>query len=146
MTGSYADIKTLTTSLFEYGMTAEGKTAMGYEEESMSLALGRWRKLQKDFYDEKTGQFDLSKVGAVRGREAQIPTLYDCIKFDCIHNSRIPLAKREELFRNSKVMADIIVPQEYGMYTWEKMLIGRNIVKNLLIKIDVVGVKAACEE
>lgn len=54
MTGSYADIKTLTTSLFEYGMTAEGKTAMGYEEESMSLALGRWRKLQKDFYDEKT--------------------------------------------------------------------------------------------
>lgn len=39
----------------------------------------------------------------------------------------------------SKVLADIIVPQEYGMYTWEKMLIGRNIVKNLLIKIDVVG-------
>lgn len=45
---------------------------------------------------------------------------------------------KDELFRNSKIMADIIVPQEYGMYTWEKMLIGRNIVKNLLIKIDVV--------
>ena len=42
------------------------------------------------------------------------------------------------MFMKSKVLADIIVPQEYGMYTWEKMLIGRNIVKNLLIKIDVV--------
>lgn len=136
----YADIKTLTASLFEYGKTAEGKTAMGYEEESMNLALGRWLKLQKDFYDKKTDQFDLSKVSAEYGSEGQIPTLYDCIKFDCIHNSCVPLAKREELFRNSKVMADIIVPQEYGMYTWEKMLIGRNIVKNLLIKIDVVGV------
>lgn len=64
--------------------------------------------------------------------------MYDCIKFDFIHNKNIPLAMRDELFRNSKIMADIIVPQEYGMYTWEKMLIGRNIVKNLLIKIDVV--------
>ena len=45
---------------------------------------------------------------------------------------------KDELFRNSKIMADIIVPQEYGMYTWEKMLIGMNIVKNLLIKIDVL--------
>ena len=76
----------------------------------------------------------------MEGNDAQIPTLYDCIKFDCIHNSMIPLAKRDELFTNSKIMADIIVPQEYGMFTWEKMLIGRNIVKNLLIKIDVVGV------
>lgn len=31
------------------------------------------------------------------------------------------------------------------MFTWEKMLIGRNIVKNLLIKIDVVGVTSFCQ-
>ena len=45
---------------------------------------------------------------------------------------------KKNTYSVSNVLADIIVPQEYGMYTWEKMLIGRNIVKNLLIKIDVV--------
>ena len=39
----------------------------------------------------------------------------------------------------------MIVPQEYGMFTWEKMLIGRNIVKNLLIKIDVVRESVLCQ-
>ena len=67
--------------------------------------------------------------------------MYDCIKFDCIHNSAIPLDAKVRLFNQSKILADVIVPQEYGMFTWEKMLIGRNIVKNLLIKIDVVGVR-----
>lgn len=134
----YNEIKALTNSLIEYGLTAEGAVATGYEEETISLALGRWRKLQKDFYDKQNDSFDLSKVKIEQNDNEQIPTLYDCIKFDYIHNKSIPLAMKDELFRNSKIMADIIVPQEYGMYTWEKMLIGRNIVKNLLIKIDVV--------
>lgn len=58
----YNDIKALTKSLIEYGLTAEGKVATGYEEESISLALGRWLKLQKDFYDKRNKTFDLSKV------------------------------------------------------------------------------------
>lgn len=62
MTSSYSDIKTLTRSLFDYGMTAEGKAATGYEMESMNLALSRWVKLQKDFFDIRTQTFDLSKV------------------------------------------------------------------------------------
>ena len=57
----------------------------------------------------------------------------------------IPLDARIRLFNQSKILADVIVPQEYGMFTWEKMLIGRNIVKNLLIKIDVVGVTSFCQ-
>ena len=139
MIDRYSDIKTLTHSLFTYGRTAEGKAAMGYEMETVNLALGRWVKLQKDFFDIRAQKFDLSKAGVVLGLvRLQIPTLYDCIKFDCIHNADLPLKNRDELFMKSKVLADIIVPQEYGMYTWEKMLIGRNIVKNLLIKIDVV--------
>ena len=62
LTSSYSDIKTLTRSLFDYGMTAEGKAATGYEMESMNLALSRWVKLQKDFFDIRTQTFDLSKV------------------------------------------------------------------------------------
>lgn len=58
----YNDIKALTNSLIEYGLTAEGQTATGYEEETISLALGRWLKLQKDFYDKRNDTFDLSKV------------------------------------------------------------------------------------
>lgn len=60
----YSDIKTLTHSLFMYGRTAEGKAATGYEMETVNLALGRWVKLQKDFFDIRTQKFDLSKVGA----------------------------------------------------------------------------------
>ena len=58
----YNEIKALTNSLIEYGLTAEGAVATGYEEETISLALGRWRKLQKDFYDKQNDTFDLSKV------------------------------------------------------------------------------------
>ena len=29
----------------------------------MNLVLGRWLKLQKDFYNAQTDTFDLSKVG-----------------------------------------------------------------------------------
>ena len=40
---------------------------MGYEMETVNLALGRWVKLQKDFFDIRTQKFDLSKAGVVFG-------------------------------------------------------------------------------
>ena len=59
---SYNDIKALTTSLVTYLKTCEGAAATAYEEETMNLVLGRWLKLQKDFYNRHTDTFDLSKV------------------------------------------------------------------------------------
>ena len=59
----YEDIRHLTSSLVSFLKTKEGQAATGYEEETMNLMLGRWLKLQKDFYDARTDRFDLSKVG-----------------------------------------------------------------------------------
>lgn len=64
--GRYEDIRHLTSSLVTFLKTKEGQAATGYEEETMNLMLGRWLKLQKDFYDARTDRFDLSKVGPCR--------------------------------------------------------------------------------
>ena len=45
-----------------------------YHGETLQLMLNRWCKLEKDF---KThGRFDISKI----------PDIYDCIKYDLLHN------------------------------------------------------------
>ena len=61
----------------------------------------RWAKLEKDF---KTKQkfFDISKV----------PDIYDCIKYDLQHNHHtLQFSQAEELYKYSKYLADIIIPQ-----------------------------------
>ncbi len=46
-----------------------------YHEETLQLMVTRWGKLEKDF-KLKTGLFDISKI----------PDIYDCIKYDLLHN------------------------------------------------------------
>jgi hypothetical protein len=58
-----------------------------YNKETISCVFGRWIKLHRDFWSKKKG-FDLSKV----------PDLYDCVKFDAIHNSVLQLPAIPELF------------------------------------------------
>ena len=48
--------------------------------ESLQLMINRWTKLEKDFKS-KTGYFDISKI----------PDIYDCIKYDLLHNNRSEL-------------------------------------------------------
>ncbi len=48
---------------------------------SGACALETRRKLHKAFYDEKKGQFDISKV----------PDIYDSAKYDAIHNAELGL-------------------------------------------------------
>ena len=67
----------------------------------------RWGKLEKDFKPRQTerqaenGIFDISKI----------PDIYDCIKYDTLHNSHLPLPNKNELYAASKALADVIVPQ-----------------------------------
>jgi inositol hexakisphosphate/diphosphoinositol-pentakisphosphate kinase len=46
-----------------------------YHEETLQLMVNRWGKLEKDF-KLKCGEFDISKI----------PDIYDCIKYDLLHN------------------------------------------------------------
>lgn len=104
----------------------------------------RWGKLEKDFLP-KTNVFDISKI----------PDIYDCIKYDVEHNRGI-LQNSEawkvavQLYTNVKVqtdqsalfylsffqnLADVVIPQEYGMTKAEKLTIAQGICTPLLKKI-----------
>ncbi|XP_014679838.1 PREDICTED: inositol hexakisphosphate and diphosphoinositol-pentakisphosphate kinase 2-like [Priapulus caudatus] len=103
-----------------------------YHEETWELMLRRWSKLEKDFKT-KTGLFDISKI----------PDIYDCIKYDMQHNQmHLHFDDTEELYLCSKSLADIIIPQEYGITVEDKLTISQGICLALLRKIrsDILNV------
>ena len=69
--------------------------------DSWELMQRRWSKLEKDFKTKK-GQYDISKI----------PDIYDCIKYDLQHNHhQILFQHSEELYKCSKYLADVVIPQ-----------------------------------
>ena len=63
----------------------------------------RWAKLEKDFYHKKKDRFDISKI----------PDIYDCIKYDIVHNKDLVLRLTgiAELFVCAECLADVVMPQ-----------------------------------
>ena len=81
-----------------------------YNNETFEMMARRWGKLEKDFKPRHTdrqaengggGIFDISKI----------PDIYDCIKYDTLHNPHLPLPNKNELYAAAKALADVIVPQ-----------------------------------
>lgn len=96
-----------------------------YHGETWDLMGRRWGKIEKDF-STKSKSFDISKI----------PDIYDCIKYDLQHNQHtLQYELAEELYITSKSLADIVIPQEYGLTTPEKLTIGQGICTPLLKKI-----------
>ncbi|KAK2178602.1 hypothetical protein NP493_538g05035 [Ridgeia piscesae] len=96
-----------------------------YHGESWELMIRRWNKLVKDF-GMKNDQYDISKI----------PDIYDCIRYDLQHNMKtLRFTEAEELHAYAKAMADIVIPQEYGITKDEKVLIAQCICAPLLKKI-----------
>lgn len=60
----------------------------------------------------------------------------DCIKYDLQHNQHtLQYEQAEELYLYAKYLADIVIPQEYGITIQEKLTIGTGICTPLLKKI-----------
>lgn len=106
-----------------------------YTGETFLLMSERWEKLFRDFYSAKTDKYDLSKL----------PDIYDCIKYDLLHNAHIGLRHAMELFTLAVKFASIYVPQEYGMELSEKQSIGIKVSQALCAKIraDIVTVMSS---
>ncbi|CAG7832693.1 unnamed protein product [Allacma fusca] len=100
------------------------KDAALYHGESWDLMARRWGKLEKDF--QAKGNFDISKI----------PDIYDCIKYDIQHNSHgLAFDQAEELYMYAKNLADVVIPQEYGLTQLDKLAIAQGICAPLLRKI-----------
>ncbi|XP_055384691.1 inositol hexakisphosphate and diphosphoinositol-pentakisphosphate kinase isoform X2 [Condylostylus longicornis] len=101
------------------------KDAILYHGETWDLMARRWEKIEKDF-STKSKTFDISKI----------PDIYDCIKYDLQHNQHtLQYEQAEELYMYAKYLADIVIPQEYGLTIHEKLTIGQGICTPLLKKI-----------
>ncbi|KFV64923.1 Inositol hexakisphosphate and diphosphoinositol-pentakisphosphate kinase 1, partial [Dryobates pubescens] len=97
-----------------------------YHSETLELMLQRWNKLERDFRM-KNGRYDISKI----------PDIYDCIKYDVQHNCALKLEGTAELFKLSKALADVIIPQEYGINKEEKLEIAIGFCLPLIKKIQL---------
>lgn len=95
-----------------------------YHSETLELMLQRWSKLERDFR-QKSGRYDISKI----------PDIYDCVKYDVQHNGSLGLQGTAELLRLSKALADVVIPQEYGISWEEKLEIAVGFCLPLLRKI-----------
>ncbi|GFR40431.1 hypothetical protein Agub_g1005 [Astrephomene gubernaculifera] len=95
--------------------------------EKMLLMFDRWHKLLKSFYNEKKDRFDISKV----------PDIYDSAKYDAIHNAHLGLEALQELYIVAKLLADVVIPCEYGLDAGGKLRIGSKIANELLGKLLV---------
>jgi len=95
----------------------ESKELILYHGETWELMLRRWVKLERDFKT-ANGKFDISKI----------PDIYDNIKYDLEHNQKVlQFEHAEEMYRVAKTVADVIVPQEYGLTREDKLSIGHGI-------------------
>ncbi|KAK6155129.1 hypothetical protein DH2020_009377 [Rehmannia glutinosa] len=93
--------------------------------EGFLLMFARWRKLERDLYNERKERFDVT----------QIPDVYDSCKYDLLHNAHLNLEGLYELFKVAQLLADGVIPNEYGINPRQKLKIGSKIARRLLGKI-----------
>uniref|UniRef100_A0A8C8S7D9 Inositol hexakisphosphate and diphosphoinositol-pentakisphosphate kinase n=1 Tax=Pelusios castaneus TaxID=367368 RepID=A0A8C8S7D9_9SAUR len=120
----YSLIQSLTSQIRQRMEDPKSADIQLYHSETLELMLRRWAKLEKDFKT-KNGRYDISKI----------PDIYDCIKYDVQHNVSLKLENTMELYRLSKALADIVIPQEYGISKAEKLEIAKGYCTPLLRKI-----------
>lgn len=97
-----------------------------YKGETLLELTERWRFIYERLYDKEKDQFDLSRI----------PDVHDNVRFDVLHNPHLGLSSTlQKLYKLAKIMADCVVPQEYGTTLSEKRSVGLKICHGLLDKI-----------
>uniref|UniRef100_A0A4W5MXY8 Inositol hexakisphosphate and diphosphoinositol-pentakisphosphate kinase n=1 Tax=Hucho hucho TaxID=62062 RepID=A0A4W5MXY8_9TELE len=122
----YTLIQSLTSQIRKRLEDPKSADLQLYHSETLELMLQRWSKLERDFRM-KSGRYDISKI----------PDIYDCVKYDVQHNPTLGLEDTLELFRLSRALADIIIPQEYGINKVEKLDIAYAYCLPLVKKIQL---------
>ena len=104
------------------------------KEENIILIYKRYVKLKNDFFNNKKNKFDVSKI----------PDIYDNIKYDIIHNKDLMNNSSYELFEEISLLANFVMPFEYGITSDEKLNIGLKIISPLLKKMysDLIDINS----
>ena len=105
-----------------------------YKGETLLELTERWRLLYKKLFDDETEDFDLTKI----------PDVHDNVRFDMLHNPHLGLTKTlVRLYHLAKLMADTVVPQEYGITIPDKREVGTKMCRRLIekIKYDLIIAK-----
>ncbi|KAF9606267.1 hypothetical protein IFM89_024088 [Coptis chinensis] len=132
----YDQAKALGKTNIDVGRIAAG---LPCGSEGFLLMYARWKKLERDLYNERKERFDIT----------QIPDVYDSCKYDLLHNSHLNLDGLDELFKVAQacsefihmiffkyfLLADGVIPNEYGINPQQKLKIGSKIARRLLGKI-----------
>ncbi|KAL6461445.1 hypothetical protein MHYP_G00295890 [Metynnis hypsauchen] len=122
----YSLVQSLTSQIRKRLEDPKSADLQLYHSETLELMLQRWSKLERDFRM-KSGRYDISKI----------PDIYDCVKYDVQHNSSLGLEDTLELFTLSRALADIVIPQEYGINKVEKLDIAYAYCLPLVRKIQL---------
>ena len=91
------------------------------EDEKIILIYKRWIKLYQDFFNNKKNRFDISKI----------PDVYDNIKYDIIHNKSVLNDDAYNLYYCISLLANFVMPLEYGITVEEKIKIGYRVNRGL---------------
>ena len=98
-------------------------------QENLILVFKRWRKLEIDFFDRKSEQFNISKI----------PDIHDSIRYDMIHNFKYFGAMADDIgfkiYEYSDKLARFLTPFEYGITRETKFHIGMTVIEPLFKKI-----------
>ncbi|CAL9773385.1 unnamed protein product [Musa acuminata subsp. burmannicoides] len=86
--------------------------------EGFLLMHARWKKLERDLYNERKDRYDVT----------QIPDIYDSCKYDLVHNAHLNLEGLPELFKVAQLLADGVIPNEYGINPKQKLKIGSKCI------------------
>ncbi|KAH0628115.1 hypothetical protein JD844_008860 [Phrynosoma platyrhinos] len=123
----YSLIQSLTSQIRQRMEDPKFADIQLYHSETLELMLRRWAKLEKDFKT-KNGRYDISKI----------PDIYDCIKYDVQHNISLKLENTMELYRLSKALADIVIPQASKDEQWKRAMDYLNVVSELNYMTQIV--------
>ncbi|XP_072956331.1 inositol hexakisphosphate and diphosphoinositol-pentakisphosphate kinase VIP2-like isoform X1 [Typha angustifolia] len=118
----YDQAKALGMTIIDVARIAAG---LPCGSEGFLLMFARWKKLERDLYNERKDRFDIT----------QIPDVYDSCKYDLLHNAHLNLEGLAELFKVAQLLADGVIPNEYGINPKQKLKIGSKIARRLLGKI-----------
>ena len=94
-------------------------------DDTLFTTLERWRKLERGLYNARKGTFDISKV----------PDVYDAAKFDSLHAGHWGLQNVREVYLIAKALANVVIPNEYGITPDEKRSIGAAVCCTLVGKL-----------